>query len=665
MIHDIILSLLSDKESKVIKDLMTLEISSNFIHPAEMKTLKDISKISNFYREIKKFISQYSTCANENSRITLEIEANPLPPGFYLQAFANGLEDAMEFYNDTVMDLEKKFLRKPTLSLMFIFHELEKFRPLFEFAIRFINGLKSQRLFGCQILQYLQDHAMHGDSSIMKFVQIIQKSVYMVFIQQLCQWVMYGKFVDIYGEFFICHIEENHDKHPTLNTQYSATTFHSSEPSINLDLWHYEINYEMLPIYFPKSWAEKVLFIGQTVLMFNSDARETEKNMPAESSEFIDAPEKHTVWGDREQILFGKFHILQDIDKLTVLTFEKIVDEIKLCVTEHLSDITVIEADLVKQLKLIKDFYLLGRGELFYEFIKALKPLKSKNLGDDNARAINQAFQLAATSVNIIDETELFYFEVIKNNDKSKDENGQSIILEATNFFDSVFLRYKIKWPLHLLFSPKVLEHYNELFRFLIRIKKTQHDLHLVWCHHREEKIERSSELLQFRNKLMFIVDNLQYYLQADVLESQFSIMMDKLRETKDFEQIQRAHSCFQANILGHCFLLESAQPMTRSVIGNMSTSTTNPVFDILDKILCLTDEFTAFTYIVSNPMCEIDRQTFYIFEDTFSEQVSSLLKLLSSLQTSAQPLAQLLLRLDFNYWFSTEIESKNNVQKY
>jgi gamma-tubulin complex component 4 len=192
MIHDVILSLLSEKESSVIKELLvsrgnrrnppnfvksnlflqTLEISSNFIHPAEMKTLKDINKISNQYRDIRKFIALYNSCANENAQLTLGVEGNSLSTGFYLQAFANGLEQAIECYQNTVVDLEKKFLRKPTLSLMFIYVEVEKFRPLFEFLSRMISSVKTQRLFGCQILQYLQDNVLHGDKSIMKAVQM-------------------------------------------------------------------------------------------------------------------------------------------------------------------------------------------------------------------------------------------------------------------------------------------------------------------------------------------------------------------------------------------------------------------------------------------------------------------------------------------------------------
>ena len=54
----------------------------------------------------------------------------------------------------------------------------------------------------------------------------------------------------------------------------------------------------------------------------------------------------------------------------------------------------------------------------------------------------------------------------------------------------------------------------------------------------------------------MFLVDNLQYYLQVDVLESQYTLLQSAVQATKDFEQIQKAHTVFQANILSQTFLL-------------------------------------------------------------------------------------------------------------
>lgn len=68
-----------------------------------------------------------------------------------------------------------------------------------------------------------------------------------------------------------------------------------------------------------------------------------------------------SIWGDKEAIFFKKFVELQNEEIIKMSKLEDIIDEIKLCVSEHLSDIAIKEADLFKQLILIKDFYLLGK----------------------------------------------------------------------------------------------------------------------------------------------------------------------------------------------------------------------------------------------------------------------------------------------------------------
>lgn len=91
---------------------------------------------------------------------------------------------------------------------------------------------------------------------------------------------------------------------------------------------------------------------------------------------------------------------------------------------------------------------------------------------------------------------------------------------------------------------------------------------------------------------------------------------------------------------------------------SNAVSTTENPVFIILNKILHLVDNFTAFAYICTNPLSPEDKQTFDDFEELFVILVDSLMKMLAGLQTSA-PLAQLLLRLDFNYWFSAQSKTE------
>lgn len=44
-----------------------------------------------------------------------------------------------------------------------------------------------------------------------------------------------------------------------------------------------------------------------------------------------------------------------------------------------------------------------------------------------------------------------------------------------------IILQYRVVWPLQLLFNPKVLNDYNVVFRFLLRVKKTQMNLWNLW----------------------------------------------------------------------------------------------------------------------------------------------------------------------------------------
>lgn len=161
-------------------------------------------------------------------------------------------------------------------------------------------------------------------------------------------------------------------------------------------------------------------------------------------------------------------------------------------------------------------------------------------------------------------------------------------------------LNFHVKWPLHLFFSPVVLDRYGELFSFLLQIRQIQYDLHLVWHMHREKKITGNSVLSQLRNKMLFLIDNLQYYLQVDVLESQFCALIAAVQNSKDFECIQRAHSVFQANIMSLSFQLNSGASAAGSEPNDSTDAPNhakhqNPVLIILNQIFTTIQSFCHF----------------------------------------------------------------------
>jgi gamma-tubulin complex component 4 len=99
------------------------EALPNYLHPAELTTLKDIQKLSSEYKEIWKFALKYQNIIDDSER---EAGGNELAPGLYLQAFADGIIDSLQVFQKSVVELEKKYLKKPNYSLVFIYSELEK-----------------------------------------------------------------------------------------------------------------------------------------------------------------------------------------------------------------------------------------------------------------------------------------------------------------------------------------------------------------------------------------------------------------------------------------------------------------------------------------------------------------------------------------------------------
>lgn len=539
--------------------------------------LQEIEKIAKLHCVIKLFISKYS------SQIGVSVGQNEMPKGLYLQAFAVSLDSALEPFRAHLVQLERKYIENPNLPLSYVLTEVKQFETFFYFLLHFLSELETQALHGCAILIHLHKYDIHADEHVMQAIKTIRKGVYAVFLRQLSQWLIYGRLDDMHEEFFIVHIDENKSKnnqHLDAGTVLSTATI---SDSVNTDLWQYEIVYDLLPSNFPPSWAEKVLFIGQTVQMLRDDPRKTTKKMSIWNDEDDEySMEIGSLWNKKEHVYFNKIQHLYDSDSTDIGAYERVVNEIKAYVTERLSEIAFNQADLIKHLRLIKDYYLLGRGEFFLEFIIQTESITAKRdeINDHIARDLNQAFQTALNRTSNDLEQITMHLPLDEFADFPSDFDDDPKL-----FLHLIRLKFNVKWPLHLFFSPVILERYNQLFRFLLQIRKTQNDLHRVWRLHREEKLAGNSKMSQLRNQMLFLINNLQYYLQVDVLEGQFSILINAVQNSKDFEYIQRAHSIFQANVMSLCFLLNSNTNEMNTTKAKSITHE-NPVVVILNKIM-------------------------------------------------------------------------------
>ena len=188
------------------------------------------------------------------------------------------------------------------------------------------------------------------------------------------------------------------------------------------------------------------------------------------------------IFGEKEKQMREKLSNVKKITKWNEnKSVEKFVGEVSSCVTQQLWTLAVHNAKLLDELRLVKEVFLLGRGELFHEFISQIDCYVRKGLGRN--LDLNQIFQESARKVLIKEESlSRFSIELEKQFTfgKFKKDMGE---------WNCITVKYDIPWPLQLLFTSHVLNAYNSIFRFLLRLKKIQVKLVDCWLLEKSKRL--------------------------------------------------------------------------------------------------------------------------------------------------------------------------------
>ncbi|CAH0391715.1 unnamed protein product [Bemisia tabaci] len=641
MLHEIILSLLCPDAQFLEEQNEALKLNL-FLHPSEKCLLRRILSVAKDFATIKKF-SEYV-----NGKVDGNDDGKSY--GMYLKAFTHGVEKELIPYHRDIIDLQEKALLNPSMTISELQCFITKhYNPLKSYCA-LINQIENRQLRGGQLLQLIYENSTTGDEEIVQSLNRLLQECHVAFFKQLSSWLFYGQVHDRYKEFFIQPLE-------SVETEKTITV--AASPKIPVDtiaafqffiefnaasnIRKHQIESTLVPSYISYSLAQKILFLGETILMVTS------KHSNA-SNKFV-----NSIYNGKEKKYMQEIIEFETKVCLKPYALEKILDEMRSSVMEYLWKLAITECYLYEQVKLIKDFYLLSHGELFTEFLRKSDGILYKPLTTSSVRILNYSLQQAALSVGTIKESSLDKFEFTM---------PEEIIKEGGNIFNCLKLTYKTEWPLQLFFTAEVLHNYNVLFLFLLRIKKIQMDLHGLWLKNvKQKQMKCWKEAWQLRTGLMFLIDNLQYYLQVDVLETEFSALMKAANETKDFEKLQQLHLLFLSKILTHSFVSHVQWPpkkLSSKNDGHMEKSSEtrpHPVNACLTKIFKICEKFIS--VMASDKSLSADNELPLLLE-FFHQQLSVLIISMSELTSrniSYKHLNQFLLRLDFNNWFTNKFD--------
>lgn len=463
----------------------------------------------------------------------------------------------------------------------------------------------------------------------------------------------------------------------------------------------------MLPEYITLNVAESILFAGKAVRVLrnpspgfqfkdSSSHQQTQRGSQKTQGytttiSFQNNSLNNTLIGEDllPQAEADKIEsMLQDLKESSEFhkrSFENAIDTIKTVAASHLWQLVVVRADLNGHLKALKDYFLLEKGDFFQSFLEESRQLMRLPPRQSTAEAdLMVPFQLAA--LKTIGEEDKYFSRVslrmpsfgitLKPSpvDLSKvkvNKDGDSVghpdaSLEVSlDGWDGISLEYSIDWPLQLFVTPEVLSKYQRIFQYLLRLKRTQMELEKSWAfamhqdhidfaklrndsrkssvsQHRRQRLR---PMWHVREHMAFLIRNLQFYIQVDVIESQWNVLQSHIQNSHDFTELVGFHQEYLAALISQSFL----------DIGSVSR--------ILDGImkLCL-----QFCWKIENDESNRTTSELEHIAEEFNKKSNSLYTILRSSRLAGSQrapfLRQFLLRLNFNSFFEATARGVLNV---
>jgi gamma-tubulin complex component 4 len=253
-------------------------------------------------------------------------------------------------------------------------------------------------------------------------------------ISQLGAWVMHGLLTDPNNEFFIqaaSSSSSSSSSHPQATDGEDEVALAALD-----DDETFTVCPERRPACVSPAVVERVLFSGVALrIMLGPQATDEDRPEEAKMAQF-----RREIQTMASQPVFHR------------ASFEMLVNSLQSHASQRLYRLVVVRARLPLHLQAMKDYLLLGRGDLFQAFIENTRGLLGLTSGQGGEHDVNEPYRRAAL-LSYADEDEMFgrtRMMVEEGGGDAKDGKGEAL--------DALRMHFNFDWPLGtLLFTQEVM----------------------------------------------------------------------------------------------------------------------------------------------------------------------------------------------------------------
>ena len=646
MHNDIFLGLLglesdlfiSCENTSVVLSQFKLNPSICCLHPGEHNILEKLCSLANSYSVYYNFTS------SENNFLRA--------PGLYLQAFKHGLLEIMCRYRQAVLELEKERKRTHLFPLSHLVHALDEYFSLFPAIDGIILDIfQSKRAHGCILLDIVAKRINVGDVKIKFAIQQLYCKLQSILFRQISIWCIHGLICDMHKEFFIYSTipESAFDDHaPSVIGESYGKLCKEGISSKS----QFEIQKALLPTCISQKLADTILFVGESVYRFSFSIN----SKISVENDLLYSFNETGLLSECEQEFNDHLRQMLSQNYFWKQRLEREMEFLKSKVNNGIVSLIYKKGNILSQLRLIKDFFLLGSGEFFILFLDTilekdsqLNQLKERDINDIFIQLFNSfqherslirfpiQFRITTDSPNLPFKL-IPCFQTLINIQSESDVLGKCI------------LSCSIDWPLQVLLDSRVISQYQLIFNYLFKIRRAHVCLLEVWKNYRKKSYSSSSSpkggslwtMWEIHYQMRVFLDSLQYYVFSDVIEVQYNIFLRKIHNLKDFETLSLMHEEFIDIIIDKLFI--TSDKILPAILH---------ILELVERLLRLFQEgsrLVSFQFNLLKTQFNLKCQDFY--------------KKFNFQESHPNPnLSIFLMRMDYNQFYSKLLNSPESIK--
>ncbi|KAL3889915.1 hypothetical protein ACJMK2_002233 [Sinanodonta woodiana] len=255
-------------------------------------------------------------------------------------------------------------------------------------------------------------------------------------------------------------------------------------------------------------------------------------------------------------------------------------------VCNHLVRILKEDYNLMEYLAAMRNFFLMEAGDTMFSFYTQLFDKIRRHEPWRDVSTVNLLLQ-ESLSAHFPEEVNRLTIDVVIQ-DGMKD--GQ-----PTNITDCLKLHYKVPWPVDVVINSHCLELYNQIFSFLLQVKRVKYcleelrfkdlDKENILRSLSQQELKTTSEpgeiprasrvhrMQILRMRLIYFVNSLHNYIMTRILHSTGLEFVCDLEKAVDLDQLIMVHNNYVRKIHERCLLHKKVGFLKEAVMKVLNLS--------------------------------------------------------------------------------------------